>query len=135
MSTKEIKDFKLLNGGQEHSSIPPVAPLSEGRVAFTVQIDRQVELLTSDGTVKIISGSGEESIKNGSGRNTIFGEPMNLCIEGDDIFVSDAQIETVQSLENLGKFYGAFPFILKTDRLRGTHLQGLIKGSKMCLHT
>ena len=70
---------------------------------------------------------------------------MDLCTKGDNIFVSDAQIGTVklvttvngtvQSLENLGKFYGAFPFILKTDRLRGTHSQRHITWSKVCLHS
>ena len=40
-------------------------PLSEGRVACTYGIDRHVELLTSDGTVKIIAGSREKSNKKG----------------------------------------------------------------------
>lgn len=48
---------------------------------------------------------------------------MGLCTEGDNIFLTDAQIGTVklvttvtgtiQFFENLGKFYGAFSVHLK----------------------
>ena len=48
---------------------------------------------------------------------------MGLCTEGDNIFLTDAQIGTdklvttvngtIQFLENLGKFYGAFSVHLK----------------------
>ena len=74
--------------------------------------------LDRNGTVTVIAGTGEEGNKNGSGSCAAFGQPMGLCTEGDNIFLTDAQIGTVklvtivagtiQFLENLGKFYGAF---------------------------
>ena len=79
--------------------------------------------LDRNGTVTVIAGTGEEGNKNGSGNCAAFGQPMGLCTEGDNIFLMDAQIGavklvmtvtgTIQFLENLGKFYGAFSVHLK----------------------
>ena len=47
--------------------------------------------LDRNGTVTVI-GTGEEGNKNGSGSCAAFGQPMGLCTEGDNIFLTDAQI-------------------------------------------
>ena len=96
----------------------PPAPLSEGKVAFTDQTNRCLKQLGRNGAVMVIAGTGEEGNKNGSGSHAAFGQPMGVCTEGDNIFVTDAQIGavklvravtgTVQFLDNLGKLYGAF---------------------------
>ena len=121
----------MANAGQGSSGIQAVAPLSDGKVAFTDQTRRQVMHLDRNGTVTVIAGTGEEGNKNGSGSCATFGQPMGLlCTEGDNIFLTDAQIGTVklvttvagtiQSLENLGKFYGAFSVYPK-NRLSKRH--------------
>ena len=123
MADQEVKEYPIANGGQARSSIQAVAPLSGGKVAFTDQTKRQVKQIESNGAVTVIAGTGEEGNKNGSGSSASFGQPMGLCIEGDNIFVTDGQIGavklvttvtgTIQFLENLGKFYGAFSVHLK----------------------
>ena len=105
--------------GQACSGIQAVAPLSDGKVAFTDQTRRHCVMhLDRNGPVTVIAGTREEGNKNGSGSCAAFGQPMGLRTEGDNIFLTDAQIGTVklvttvtgtiQFLENLGKFYGAF---------------------------
>lgn len=123
MANQEVKEYAMASAGQARSGIQAVAPLSDGKVAFTDQTRRQVMHLDRNGTVTVIAGTGEEENENGYGRCAAFGQPMGLCTEGDNIFLTDAQIGTVklvttvtgtiQFLENLGKFYGAFSVDLK----------------------
>ena len=123
MADQEVNEYPIANRGQARSSIQAVAPLSGGKVAFTDQIRRQVKQIESNSAVTVISGTGEEGNKNGSGSSASFGQPMGLCKEGDNIFVTDGQIGTfklvttvtgrIQFLENLGKLYGAFSVRLK----------------------
>ena len=123
MANQEVKEYAMADAGQASSGIQAVAPLSDGKVAFTDQTKRQVLHLDRNGTVTVIAGTGEEGNKNGSGSFAAFGQPMGLCTEGDNIFLTDAQIGTVklvttvtgtiQFLENLGQFYGAFSVHLK----------------------
>ena len=113
-----MKEYAVANAGQANSGIQAVAPLSDGKVAFTDQTRHQVMHLDRNGTVTVIAGTGEEGNENDSGSCAAFGQPMGLCTEGDNIFLTNAQIGTVklvttvagtiQFLENLGKFYGAF---------------------------
>ena len=118
MADQEMKEYAS-------SGIQAVAPLSEGKVAFTDQTNRCVKQLGRNGSVMIIAGTGEERNKNGSGSHAAFGQPMGVCTKGDKMFVTDAQIGTVklvtavtgtavQFLDNLGKFYGAFSVHMKT---------------------
>ena len=130
MANQEVKEYAMANAGQASSGIQAVAPLSDGKVAFTDQTRRQVMHLDRNGTVTVIAGTGEEGNKNGSGSCAAFGQPMGLCTEGDNNFLTDAQIctvklvttvaGTIQFLENLGKFYGAFSVHLK-DRPSKRH--------------
>lgn len=123
MANQEVKEYSMANAGQASSGIQAVAPLSDGKVAFTDQTRRQVMHLDRNGTVTVIAGTREEGNKNGSGSCAAFGQPMRLCTEGDNTFLMDAQIGTVklvttvtgtiQFLENLGKFYSAFSVHLK----------------------
>lgn len=113
----------LRNNSQECKAIHSVAPLPNGRIAFTDQDSRQVKLLARGGDVVVIAGTGVESNRNGSGSHASFGQPMGLCTEGPNIFVTDGQIGTVklvttirgtvEFLEHLGKFYRAFSVHLK----------------------
>ena len=106
-----VKEDVMADAGQASSGIQAVAPLSDGKVAFTDQARRQVVHLDRNGN------------SNDSGSFAAFCQPMGLCTEGDNIFLTDAQIGTVklvtiitgtiQFLENRGKFYGAFSVHLK----------------------
>ena len=81
--------------------------------------------LDRNGTVTVIAGTGKEGNRNGSNSFAAFGQPMGLCSEGDNIFLRDAQIgtiklvikvtRTIQFLENLRQFYGAFSVHLKNS--------------------
>jgi len=123
MANQEVKEYPMANAGQASSGLQAVAPLSDGKVAFTDQTRRQVMHLDRNGTVTVIAGTREEGNKNSSGSCAAFGQPMRLCTEGDNTFLMDAQIGTVklvttvtgtiQFLENLGKFYSAFSVHLK----------------------
>jgi len=100
---------------------PSVGP--EGRIAFTDKVSRQVKELNQNGISQVIAGTGEESNKNRTGSYAAFGQPMGLCTEGSNMFVTDAQIDTIKLittvsgtilfLENLGRFYSAFSVHLK----------------------
>ena len=48
------------------------------------------------GTVKVTNGTGEESNKNGSGSHSTLGQPMAVCTEGANIFVTQGQISTIK---------------------------------------
>ena len=73
-----------------------VAPILEGKVAFTDQTNRCVKLVGRNGAAMVIAGIGEEGNKNGSGSHAAFGEPMGVCTEGDNILLTDAQVGTVK---------------------------------------
>ncbi|XP_078361460.1 uncharacterized protein LOC144645790 [Oculina patagonica] len=128
MADQDVEEYPIANGGQAGSSIQAVAPLSGGKVAFTDQTSRQVKQIESNGAVTIIAGNGEEGNKNGCGSFASFGQPMGLCTEGDNIFVTDGQIGsvklvttvtgTIQFLGHLGKFYGAFSVHLKNKEVK-----------------
>lgn len=129
MASQEVKEYAMADAGQASSRIQAVAPLSDGKIAFTNQTRHQVTHLDRDGTVTVIAGNGEEGNKNGSGSCAAFGQPMGLCTEGNNIFLTDTQIGTVkllttvtgtiQFLENLGKFCGAFSVHLKNRPTKG----------------
>ena len=116
MADQEMKEYPS-------SGIQAVAPLLERKVAFTDQTNRCVKQLGRNGAVVVIAGIGEEGNKNGSGSHAAFGQPMGVCTEGDNILLTDAQIGTVklvttvtgtvEFLDNLGKFYGAFSVHIK----------------------
>ena len=130
MANQEVKEYAMADAGQASSGIQAVAPLSDGKVAFTDQTRRQVMYLDRNGTVTVIAGIREEGNTNGSGSCSAFGQPIVLCTEGDDIFLTDAQMGTVklvttvtgtiQFLEDLGKFYGAFSVHLKNRPTNGS---------------
>ena len=115
--------------GYASSGIQAVAQLSEGKVAFTNQTNRCVKQLGRNVAVMITASTREEGNKNGSGSHAAFGQPMGVCTKGDNIFVTDAQIGTVklvtavtgtvQFLDNLGKFYGAFSIHIKNRPAKG----------------
>ena len=117
----------LRNGSVACSSIHSVAPLPDGSIVFTDQDSRQVKELRRCGTVAVMAGTGEESNKNGSGSHAAFGQPMGVCTEGSNVFVTDSQIGTVklvttirgtvEFLENLGKFYRAFSVHFKRQQI------------------
>lgn len=66
MANQEVKEYAMANAGQASSGIQAVAPLSDGKAAFTNQTRRQVMHLDRNGTVRVIAGTGEEGNKNGS---------------------------------------------------------------------
>ena len=113
-----IKGSVLRNGSVACSSIHSVAPLPDGSIVFTYQDSRQVKNSEDAGTVAVMAGTGEASNKNGSGSYAAFGQPMGVCTEGSNVFVTDSQIGTVklvttikgtvECLESQGKFYRAF---------------------------
>ena len=47
-----------------------------------------------DGTIEVISGNGFEGNNEGRAENSSFGQPMGICTENSDVFVTDAQTET-----------------------------------------
>ena len=117
----------LRNGSVDCSSVHSVAPLSDGSIVFTGQEDsRQVKQLQRCGNVAVMAGTGEEGNKNGSGSHAAFGQPMGVCTEGSNVFVTDSQIGTVklvttirgtvEFLENLGTFYRAFSVHVKRQQ-------------------
>ena len=123
LAASVMRENIVRNNSQECKVIPSVAPLPNGRIAFTDQDSRQVKLLARGGDVVVIAGTGVESNRNGSGSHASFGQPMGLCTECPNIFVTDGQIGTVklvttirgtiEFLENLGKFNRAFSVYLK----------------------
>ena len=116
----------LRNGSVDCSSVHLVAPLSDGSIVFTDQDSRQVKQLQRCGNVAVMAGTGEEGNKNGSGSHAAFGQPMCVCTEGSNVFVTDSQIGTVklvttirgtvEFLENLGTFYRAFSVHFKRQQ-------------------
>ena len=92
MANQEVKEYAMADAGQASCSILAVAPLSDGKVAFTGQTRLQVMHLDRNGTVTVIAGTREEGNKNGSGSCAAFGQPMGLCTKGDNILLTDAQI-------------------------------------------
>ena len=145
MTNQEVKEYAMADAGQASSGIQAVSPLSDGKVAFTDQTRRQVMHLDRNGTVTVIAGTGEEGNRNGSGSFAAFGQPMGLCTEGDNIFLTDAQIGTVklvttvtgtiQFLENLGQFYSAFSVHLKNRSTKRHNRGGSRDGERcFCLH-
>ena len=142
MTNQEVKEYAMADAGQASSGIQAVAPLSDGKVAFTDQTRRQVMHLDRNGTVTVIAGTGEEGNRNGSGSFAAFGQPMGLCTEGDNIFLTDAQIGTVklvttvtgtiQFLENLGQFYSAFFCTPQKQIDQKTHNRGGSRDGERC---
>ena len=118
MTNQEVKEYAMADAGKARSGIQAVAPLSDSKVAFTDQTRCQVVHLDRNSIITVIAGTGEEGNRKGSGSFAAFGQPMGLCTKGNNIFLTDAQIgtvklvttvtETIQFLENLGQFYGAF---------------------------
>lgn len=86
----------LRNNSPECKGIHSIAPLPNGKLAFTDQDSRQLKVLEQSGTVAVIAGTGEESNKNGSGSHVAFRQPMGLCTEGVNLFVTDGQIGTIK---------------------------------------
>lgn len=86
--------------------------------------------LDRNSTVTVIAGTGEEGNRNGSNSFAAFGQSMNLCLEGDNIFLRDAQIGTIKLVikspgqYSFWKILGSstVPFLCtsKTARLKGT---------------
>ena len=123
MANQEVKEYPMANAVQASSAIQAAAPLSDVKVAFTDQTRPQVMHLDRNVSVTVTAGTGEEGNKNSSGNCAAFGLPMGLCTEGNNTFLTDAQIGTVklvmtftgtiQFLENLGMFYSAFSVNLK----------------------
>ena len=64
MANQEVKEYAMADAGQASSGIQAVAPLSDGKVAFTDQTRRQVMHLDRNGTVTVIAGTREEGNKN-----------------------------------------------------------------------
>ena len=101
-------------------SIHSISALQDGSIAFTDQDRRQLKVLQSGGAVKVITGTGEENNKNGSESHSAFGQPVSVCTEGANIFVTDGQIGTIKVklvtnlegtvdfLQKLGNLYNAF---------------------------
>ena len=89
MANQDVKEYAIADAGQASSGIQAVAPLSDGKVTFTDQTTRQVMHLDRNGTVTVIAGTGEEGNKNGSRSCSAFDQPMGLCTEGDNIFLTD----------------------------------------------
>ena len=85
MANQEAKEYAMADAGHASSSILAVAPLSDGKVAFTDQTRCQVMHLDRNGTVTVIAGAREEGNKNGSGSCAAFGQPMGLCTKSDNI--------------------------------------------------
>ena len=54
MANQEVKEYAMANAGQASSGIQAVAPLSDGKVAFTDQTRRQVMHLDRNGTVTVM---------------------------------------------------------------------------------
>ena len=116
----------LQNGSVDCSSVHSVAPLWDGSIVFTDQDSRQVKQLQRCSNVAVMAGTGEEGNKNGSGSHAAFGQPMGVCTEGSNVFVTDSQIDTVklvttirgtvEFLENLGIFYRAFSVHFKRQQ-------------------
>ena len=117
MADQEMKEYAS-------SGIQAAAPILEGKVAFTDQTNRCVKkTLGRNGGVMVIACIGEKGNKNGSGSHAAFGQPTGVCTKGDNILLTDVQIGTVklvtavtgtvEFLDNLGKFYGAFSVHIK----------------------
>ena len=123
MADQEVKEYAS-------SGIQVVAPILEGKVAFTSQTNRCVKQVGRNGAFMVIADIGEERNKNGSGSHAALGQPMGVCTEGDNILQTHAQIGTVklvtavtgtvELLDNFGKFYGAFSVHIK-NRLVKRH--------------
>ena len=64
MANQEVKEYAMADAGQASSGIQVVAPLSDGKVAFTDQTRRQVIHLDRNGSVTVIAGTREEGNKN-----------------------------------------------------------------------
>lgn len=151
MSDNVMEDFAVCSESEaspEIHSVQSVAPLPDGAVAFTDQVSRQVKQLKRNGTIEIVAGTGEESNKNGTASFSAFGQPLGLCTEGPNIFVTDAQIGTVklittitgtvQFLRNLGELYGAFSVHLKnkpTQRRTLSEAQEMVKNVSIYLNS
>ena len=52
----------------------------------------QVMHLDRNGTVTVTADTGEEGNKSGSGSCAALAQPMGLCTEGDNNFMTDTQI-------------------------------------------
>ena len=58
MANQEVTEHAMADAGQASSGIQAVAPLSDGKVAFTDQTRRRVMRLERNGTVTVIAGTG-----------------------------------------------------------------------------
>ena len=67
-----------------------LSSLQDGSLAFTDKDSR------GWGTVKVTKWTGEESNKNGSGSHSPLGQPMTVCTDGANIFVTQGQIGTIK---------------------------------------
>ena len=47
-----------------------------------------------DGIVEVISGNGFEGNNEGRAENSSFGQPIGICTENSNVFVTDSQTET-----------------------------------------
>ena len=71
--------------------------MADGSIAFNDVESRQVKELHRGGSAVVIAGTSEESHRNGSGSHqaAAFGQPVGLCTEGNNLFVTDVQNDTV----------------------------------------
>ena len=84
------------------STLRPTAGFPREFIAARVGITRTREgVLFNDtgtfcqgGTVEVISGNGFEGNNEGRAENSSFGQPMSICTENSNVFVSDSQTET-----------------------------------------
>ena len=84
------------------ASLRPTAGFPREFIAARVGITRTREgVLFNDtgtfcqgGTVEVISGNGFEGNNEGRAENSSFGQPMSICTENSNVFVTDSQTET-----------------------------------------
>lgn len=67
----------------------------------------QVNYFRRDGTVEVIAGNGFEGNNEGRAENSSFGEPMGICTENSNVFVTDSQTGCVKLIAKIN----SYPFI------------------------
>ena len=83
----------------------------------------QVRYFRQGGTVEVIAGNGFEGNNEGRAENSSIGQPMGICNENSNVFVTDSQTRCVKLVATISGTVIFFKQLAKLYRAFSVHLK------------